>query len=165
MSALEEKLSAGDDRSEWLERLATLDNAFYRVIWVAGGSSLERANYLGRIGCLLGVPVLSVGQLLSAALLDIPSSLRAASAEDSFSDLLRHVGSQRILLDRMDILFDQCLRLNAVELVRNASRYFTLIAAWPGSATSDNLIYAPSEHPTHVRILIRQLEGSVHVIS
>ena len=50
--------------------------------------------------------MLDVGQALSRALLDVPASLRAASVEEYFSDLLDSADGSPVCLDRLEILFD-----------------------------------------------------------
>ena len=108
---------------------------------------------------------MNVGQVLSSVLSEIAAPLRAASVEDTFFDLLRDGKADVVCLDHLEILFDQGLKLNAVDLVRNASRRFTIIASWPGVVDGQFLIFAPPDHPSHVRIPIHDMECPDHLLN
>lgn len=149
---------------EWRSRLAGIDAAHFRLIWVAGRSPADRTGYLKSVSQAIGAPYLAIGKLLSAALLELPPSLRASSAEDSFTDILRNAGSPIVVIDHLDVLFDRGLMLNPVGLIQNVSRRFTIIASWPGAGNPDGLTYAPEDHPSHVHIPLRALESPVYFL-
>ncbi len=73
--------------------------------------------------------------------------------------------SDVLCLDHLEILFDETLMLKAVDLVRNASRRFMLIASWPGNADESSLTFGPADHPSYFRIPLSELECPVHILS
>lgn len=137
---------------EVCQAVATVRHAHFRLVWVAGRTSPERSRLLETVALHLGCPCLKIGRSLSAALLELSPRLRAASAEDTFLDLLLAASSDILSLDHLEVLFDPALRLNAVDLIQNASRRFVLVASWPGEIDGEGLSYGPADHPAHVRI-------------
>jgi hypothetical protein len=139
--------------------------AHYRLVWIAGGSSAIRSDFMRQCAKSMTCPVLSIGRALSSSVLDQASPLRPASAEEAFYDMLHTSGSDVLCLDHLEILFDEALMLKAVDLVRNASRRFVLIASWPGTADSSSLSFGPADHPSFFRISLSELECPVHTLS
>jgi len=103
--------------------------------------------------------------MLSAAIVDQPAPLRPASAEGVFYDMLHSSKSEVLCLDHLEILFDEALMLKAVDLVRNASRRFVLIASWPGTADAAGLSFGQADHPAYFRIPLSELECPIHTLS
>jgi hypothetical protein len=139
--------------------------AHYRLVWIAGGSSAIRSDCIRQCAQKIRCPVLSIGRALSSSILDQPAPLRPASAEEAFYDMLHTSKSDVLCLDHLEILFDEALMLNAVDLIRNASRRFVLIASWPGTADSSCLTFGPADHPSYSRIPLSELECPVHTLS
>lgn len=103
--------------------------------------------------------------MLSSSLIEQPASLRATAAEGSFYDILNTGRGEFICLDRLEILFDQALMLKPLDLVRNASRRFVLLASWPGEVDANGLSFGPAHHPSHFHIPLVDLECPVHSLS
>jgi hypothetical protein len=133
---------------------AAVRHAHFRLVWVAGRTSRERSQRLEAVAANLGCPCLNIGRSLSASLLEFSPRLRAASAEDTFLDLLTSAASDIICLDHIEVLFDPALRLSAVDLIQNASRRFVLVASWPGEIDGTGLSFGPADHPAHARICL-----------
>ena len=146
-------------------KLNRLADEHFRVLWLAGGTSAARSELIQAAAALADAPCLNLGKSLSSALLDIQPKLRPASAEDCFHDLLRPGAGEIRCLDRVDILFDQPLMLDAVGLIRNASRRFLILASWPGTCSGEMLSYAPAEHPSHIQINARESDCHFYHIS
>jgi len=139
--------------------------AHFRLVWIAGNASSVRSSFLAQCAEKFNRPILHVGKILSSCLLDQPAPLRPTSAEEAFYDMLISSKSNSICLDHLEILFDESLKLKAVDLVRNASRRFVLIASWPGIADTSHLTFGTADHPSHYRIPFPELECPVHHLS
>lgn len=137
---------------EVCQAVAAVRHAHFRLVWVAGRTPRERSRILDALALHLGCPDLKIGRSLSASLLELSPRLRAASAEDTFLDLLLGAASDTLCLDHLEVLFDPALRLSAVDLIQNASRRFVLVASWPGEIDGQGLSFGPADHPAHVRI-------------
>jgi hypothetical protein len=154
--------------SDYLSVRASVDqvrHAHYRLVWVTGESAGARSRFLNDYAEQYACPLIGIGRMLSAAILEHPAPLRPASAEGAFYDILHSTKSEVLCLDHLEILFDEALMLKAVDLVRNASRRFVLIASWPGTADAEWLSFAQSDHPTYFRIPLSELECPVHTLS
>ena len=145
-------------------QLKDLFGAHFRLLWIAGGDASKRHALLQEIARDSGAPLLEVGKILSAALLDLPAKLRAVSAEECFHDLLKEGAGEIRFLDYLDILFDQSLQLDAISLIKNSSRRFTLVASWPGIHELDVLSYGSPDHPSFVQFTPVKDEQTLHVI-
>jgi len=115
------------------QMIGDVKQAHFKLLWVAGKEPGRRSAFLSQLAGKMGFPILNVGKLLASGMIDQPVHLRPSSAEDGFYDLLHQSGTEMLCLDHLEILFDQALMLKAVDLIRNASRRFILIAAWPGT--------------------------------
>lgn len=154
--------SSPTNLQNWIKELVSLVNdarsAHYRLVWVVCDSSIGRSTFMRAFSESLGCPLLDVGQALSQALLDVPASLRASSVEECFSDFLDAAGVTPVCLDRLEILFEPSLKLYPSELVKGASRYRTMIAAWPGTMEDNSFVFGPEGHPAHRRVPCEQME-------
>jgi len=153
--------------SEFSAIRALLENvrhAHYRLIWVAGVSAVTRSHFLTQFSKAFPCPLLNIGQELSSSLIEQAAPLRSASAEGAFYDLLHFSESELLCLDRLEILFDESLMLKAVDLVKNASRRFVLLASWPGAADESSLTFGPADHPSYFRIPLSDLECPVYTL-
>lgn len=144
--------------------LATSRQEHFRVIWVVGGSASDRSAIIRSVADAENGTVLDIGKLLSVALLELTSPFRAVSVDDAFSDILSSGGKEVLCLDHLEILFETSLMLQPIDLVRNASRRFHLLASWPGTFSQDFLIFGPDDHPAHVKIPRQDLECLIHAI-
>ena len=144
--------------------LLTARREHFRIIWVVGGSASERSAVIRAVADAEDGAVLDVGRLLSAALIEIPSPHRAVSVDDAFSDMLSSGGKEVLCLDHLEILFETSLMLQPIDLVKNASRRFLLVASWPGTLTQDSLAFGQEDHPAHLKIPRQDLECLIHAI-
>lgn len=136
----------------------------FKLVWLAGDTSARRTRVLHALVEGVGGAYLDLGKILSSALLDVPLHLRAASVHECFAACLGSESRAVTCLDHLDILFEPSLKTNGVELVKNASRHAVLVASWPGIFEQGNLVFGPSDHPSHKEIPERDLESAVHII-
>lgn len=138
--------------------VASARHEHHKLVWVVGSSAAERGHVLRAFSSAASAPVLQVGEGLSQSLLEVSASLRAASVEECFADLLDSVEGSPVCLDRLEILFETSLKLYPAELVRGASRHQPLVASWPGRREGDFLTFGPNGHPAHRRLAIKDME-------
>lgn len=144
--------------------LAAASREHFRMILVVGGTATDRSTIIRGVADAADGALLDIGRLLSAAMIEIAAPHRAVSVDDAFSDILASGGKDVLCLDHLDVLFEVSLRLQPIDLVRNASRRFLLVASWPGTTTSDSLVFGPEEHPAHLKIPRQDLECLIHAI-
>ena len=88
---------------------------------------------------------------LSELLLELTQRKRALRASQLISAIVEKRDAETVVLDNLEILFSQDLKLDPLKLLQGLSRYRTIVAAWPGSVDGDNLLYAVPGHVEYQR--------------
>lgn len=86
---------------------------------------------------------------LSQRLLDLPSYARPAGSPVAIAELLS--GSGPLVLYNFELLFSPALRLEPLNVLKEASRYRALLVIWTGESHGDALTYATPDHPDYRR--------------
>lgn len=103
----------------------------------------EAAHALGNE---TGWPVLSVGSVLSKALLLEPDQLRPRAARLQLETMLGEQAPGPALCIDVDLLFEPSLEMDPLAAFRNISRITRLVVAWPGNCSDGTLAYGVPEH-------------------
>jgi len=64
-------------------------------------------------------------------------------------------GNQMVLLDNIEIIFDNGLKQDPLRLLQGLSRSKTVTAAWNGNIVENSLTYAAPDHPEYKRYPVR----------
>ncbi|WP_367269963.1 BREX-3 system P-loop-containing protein BrxF [uncultured Pseudacidovorax sp.] len=136
---------------DFLKLIADAGSVRGRSVLLVGQSSWTRTTLLTRASGRLGLSVLPLGVEFSrrAALLTRRQRpLQAATllqgiVDEAFS------GSSIAVIDRLEVLFDRSLRLDALDAIKRLAHGRTVVAAWPGQYGNGRLRYAPAGHPEH----------------
>ncbi len=91
-------------------------------------------------------PHLSVGRLLSQALLSPISKNRASYTQRAWVDMVKAHRPGPALCTDIDLFFEPSLALDGLRLLREASRQVRLIVMWPGTFNDGVLAYATADH-------------------
>ena len=90
--------------------------------------------------------VLSLGTVLSEALLAISARQRPGQVRSAINQAIHHTRPEPILCTDLDLLFEPTLKLDPLRLLRDWSRQTPLVAMWPGQYDGRTLSYAVPEH-------------------
>jgi hypothetical protein len=124
-----------------------LANQLYYPCVLLTQTDVSRLDAAGRdLSQRFGWPVLSVGEQLSAALLDVAPRRRPHMAGQAVDDAIRRLAPGPIVCSHIDLLFEPALELDALWLLREASRLAALVVLWPGQYQARVLSYAVPEH-------------------
>jgi len=91
-------------------------------------------------------PHLSVGEELSAALLDEMPERRPLTASRWMKTRIRSLAPGPVLCTGIDLLFEPALSLDPLRLFRDAGRITQVVVIWPGTYQDDVLAYAVPDH-------------------
>lgn len=91
-------------------------------------------------------PGLSIGSLLSQALLPVAPKQRPRQAKRTFADTVQAHVPGPVLCTDIDLLFEPSLYLDPLRLLREASRQARLVVIWPGTFANGVLAYATPSH-------------------
>ncbi|WP_373504612.1 BREX-3 system P-loop-containing protein BrxF [Aestuariivirga sp.] len=121
-----------------------------KLILLVGPPRSGKSILLGQLATRRQAPVLSVGAALGRELLTVPSTRRHLQAADLLKELVDGCASQGLLLlDNIELLFDQTLRLSTLDLLKRHAHARRVIAVWPGEIREDRLCYATTGHAEH----------------
>jgi len=94
---------------------------------------------------------------LSQALLEIPKRQWPHKAMGLMDEIALSSEVPVTLLDRIEILFDQTLRLDVLKSLQQVARRHCLLVVWPGERDDRYLIYAEPGHPEYCRYAHKDL--------
>jgi hypothetical protein len=136
---------------EKLERLiGEIGELNCKLILLVGVSRSGKTQLLRQLGAKLNIAPLNVSMELGRQLALTPHSKRSFLA----SELLREIAHERytdttLLLDNLELLFEPCLQINPLEIVKSLAHSKRVVAVWPGELRGDRLVYADMNHPEH----------------
>lgn len=91
-------------------------------------------------------PLLDVGKVVSAGLLQVPVPRRGAQTLRLLEDALCHMTGDPRILYRIDLLFEPSLALDPLRLFERLAQRWRLVVFWPGDFQNGILTYAQPEH-------------------
>ena len=136
---------------------------YHRLILLVGATGTGKTNVLRELAQDLSVPLVNVNLALSSELLELTAKQRALRLPEIFA---RVTDSEfdPLLLDNLEILFDDHLKQDPLRLLHGISRNRTVVASWSGHATARKLVYAEPGHAEHRNyeigdVMIVQMSG------
>jgi hypothetical protein len=123
------------------------------VLLIAAGQAGKTA-LLQAFAAHRGVSPLKVGAVLGARLAALPQRQRKLQCAAILRELAdQHASGDLLLLDNVELLFDQSLQLDPLELLKRLAVARRVVAVWPGELRGDiktgRLTYADLGHPEH----------------
>ena len=101
------------------------------------------------------LPYINVNIEISRILQDIPVSRRSLRITEVFQQLIDKYHDDVICLDYYELLFDNSLEIDPMILIKNNSRYKTLIISWRGKIIGDTLTHGEPGHPEYKKFIVQ----------
>lgn len=140
---------------EKLERLVDEIGALHsRLILLVGPPGSGKTWLLRLFGESRGIAPLNVGAALGRRLVALSSRQRPIQAAAALRELIaQHAPGDLLLLDNLELLFDETLKLNPLDLLRRQAQARRVVAVWPGDlhpvGGHSRLTYAHINHPEY----------------
>ena len=130
------------------QSLRAAEGLYHRLVLLVGESGSGKTELLSDFAGEIGSEVININLQLSAELLVLTEKQRVLHLPEMLDKIVDK--EQGILvLDNIEILFDQRLKQDPLRLLQLMSRNRSVVAAWNGKIEQGRLIYAQTGHPEH----------------
>jgi hypothetical protein len=121
-----------------------------KLILLVGRPDGGKTALLAGLAERRGAKVLNVGSALGGRLAMLPSRQRVLKAPVILRELAdEHANGDLLLLDNIELLFDQSLKLDPLDLLKRHAHARRVVAVWPGELRDGRLSYAEMGHPEY----------------
>ncbi len=134
---------------EVIEKIGEAGTLYYRLALVVGAAGAGKTGALREAAAHLGAPLVNVNLELSRRLLDLTGRQRPLQVRRLLDEIAAGSGSDVVLLDNLELLFDTALRQDPLRLLQGLSRRRTVAAAWNGFVEGNHVRYAVPGHPEY----------------
>ncbi len=127
------------------QSLQTAEGLYHRLVLLVGETGSGKTKVLREFAGEIGTEVININLLLSAELLGLSEKQRLLHLPEILDKI---VGKKQatVVLDNIEILFDQRLKQDPLKLLQLISRNRSVIAAWNGKIEQQRLTYAETGH-------------------
>jgi len=122
---------------------------YYKLILLVGPIGSGKTKLLKRISADYNYDYINVNLQLSEKLINIPLEERCYYVDDFMEEILFQSKTDVTILDNIEILFSNHLKIDPLKLLKNISRYRKIIASWGGIYVNGILTYAEIGHSEH----------------
>ena len=135
------------------QSLRAAEGLYHRLVLLVGESGSGKPEVRREFAEEIGTEVININLLLSAELLALSEKQRVLHLPEILEKI---VDKEQVplVLDNIEILFDQRLKQDPLKLLQLMSRNRAVVAAWNGKIEQGRLIYAEPGHPEY-----RQYDG------
>ena len=134
-----------------IEMIEQVGSRYHRLVLVVGVTGTGKTNALREAAARAAAPLVNVNLELSRHLLDLTERRRARRTQPLLDSIVAASGSDIVLLDNTELLFDPVLQQDPLRLLRGLSRHRTVVASWNGSFEDGYVHYAKPGHPEYRR--------------
>ncbi len=124
---------------------------YYRLILVVAPGGMGKTVALREVAKHTEFGYTNINLALSQRLLSLTERQRSLQVFRLLDEIVEENGTQVVLLDNIELLFDTSLKQDPLRLLQGISRNRTVVASWNGSIENAHLIYAQLDHPEYRR--------------
>ncbi|EGO62598.1 BREX-3 system P-loop-containing protein BrxF [Acetonema longum] len=136
-----------------VETIREVEQGIEKLLLLVGGPGSGKSKVMRELAALQGWEYLDCRELMTEELLELVPKARAQEAPAIAGRVLGAKQAEVILLDGIQVLFAPVMHLEPLDLLRQLSQKFCIIAAWPGEVAGGKLVLAqtgratPREYP------------------
>ncbi len=135
------------------QSLRAAEGLYHRLVLLVGETGSGKTKVLHEFAGAIGTEVININLLLSVELLALSEKQRVLHLPEIL-DKIVDTKQATVVLDNIEILFDQRLKQDPLKLLQLMSRNRSVIVAWNGKIEQGRLVYAETGHPEY-----RQYDG------
>ena len=124
---------------------------YHRLILVVAPNGMGKTAALREVAKHTHVGYTNLSLELSQRLLALTERQRSLQVFRLLNEIVEGNGTQVVLLDNIELLFDTSLKQDPLRLLQGISRNRTVVASWNGNIEHEHLIYAQPDHPEYRR--------------
>ena len=132
------------------QSLQAAEGLYHRLVLLVGVTGSGKTGVLRGVAERFATSVINVNLALSRELLELTFRQRALRISE-IMDQIPAKSQSPIILDNLEILFDQTLKQDPLRLLQGISRNRTVLASWSGTVNGGRLVYAETGHPEYRR--------------
>ena len=102
--------------------------------------------------------ILRLGEVLSNELIQVDKGRREFEVENVTRQIFDRIGTSKIIVSDIDILFNPAYRLDIIKLFMQLARNKKMIVQWPGESNSEFLIYSELKYDDYKRYAINDYD-------
>ena len=138
-------------RQEIDQRTLQAKGLYFQLVLAVGPIASGKTALLCDFQERTGAPLLNVNLHLSRRLLELSDRMRPLRVPNILQDIVatESNGSETVLLDNTELLFDSGLQQDPLRVFQNLARHRTIVASWLGTAKDRTLTYAEPGHPEY----------------
>ncbi|MDU2066094.1 MAG: BREX-3 system P-loop-containing protein BrxF [Sporomusaceae bacterium] len=132
-----------------LECLREVEATPNKLVLIVGKAGAGKSKILRELGDTRGFRYLDCRYLVTDELIDLVPKARQEQAAGIMDEVLRGFSVETFLLDGIELLFKPVLCLEPLAILRQLSRKYSLIVAWPGEYSNGQLIFCDWQLNNH----------------
>ncbi len=132
-------------QNQIIKILPTAKELYNRLVLVVGESGSGKTAVLSDVAQEYSTEKVNLNLSLSKALLELTAKQRVLRLSKLMSTIINGADSL-VLLDNIEILFDEGLKQDPLKLLQGLSRNQLIVASWNGRYEKNKLIYAKPDH-------------------
>lgn len=144
-------------RDSIIQKIDQAQLMYHRLVLVVAPAGSGKTAALVEIAKHLGCRYINLNLELSRRLLDLTDRQRILQLPRLVDEIVVGAGSEVVLLDNIEIIFEVSLKQDPLRLLQSISRNRTVVVAWNGAIENGYLTYATPDHPEYRRYLARDL--------
>lgn len=130
---------------------------YHRLILLVAPAGTGKTAVLQDVREHTDASLINVNLELSRRLLDLTERQQTLQLPRLLSDIVNASSGDVILLDNLEVLFDVSLKQDPLRLLQGLSRHKTIVAAWSGSVTGEQITYATPDHPEYRKYPVQDI--------
>lgn len=132
-----------------VECLREVEHMPNKLVLIVGKAGAGKSKILRELADMKGCRYLDCKFLITDDLIDLVPKVRQQQAPGIMDEVLSGFSVETFLLDRIELFFKPVLCLEPLNLLKQLSRKYSLVVAWPGKYEDGKLIFQDWKLDSH----------------